>query len=155
MDFSLSCQRSGAAFGAGHERERIFNHMAKDKGLSSSEKALIAARAADSKKAVDIIIQDVRELVSVTDFFVIVTAQNNRQIEAVIDEIEEQEIKQAGVKPIGIEGAQEGFWALLDYGDFVVHVFQPEGRDYYRLEEVWNDAPTLPFKPEGDASQEG
>lgn len=129
--------------------------MAKDKGLSSSEKALIAARAADSKKAADIIIQDVRELVSVTDFFVIVTAQNNRQIEAVIDEIEEQEIKQAGVKPIGIEGAQEGFWALLDYGDFVVHVFQPEGRDYYRLEEVWNDAPTLPFEPEGERAKGG
>lgn len=129
--------------------------MAKDKGLSSSEKALIAARAADSKKAVDIVIQDVRELVSVTDFFVIVTAQNNRQIDAVIDEIEEQEVKQAGVKPIGIEGAQEGFWALLDYGDFVVHAFQPEGRDYYRLEEVWNDAPTVPFESEGDREKDG
>lgn len=129
--------------------------MAKDKGLTSSEKALIAARAADSKKASDIVIQDVRELVSVTDFFVIVTAQNNRQIDAVIDEIEEQEIKLAGVKPIGVEGAQEGFWALLDYGDFVVHVFQPEGRDYYRLEEVWNDAPVLPFESEGDREQDG
>ena len=129
--------------------------MAKDKGLPASEKALIAARAADSKKAVDIIIQDVRELMSATDFFVIVTAQNNRQIDAVIDEIEEQEVKQAGVKPIGIEGAQEGFWALLDYGDFVVHVFQPEGRDYYRLEEVWNDAPTLPFTSENTSQEEG
>ena len=129
--------------------------MTKDKGLSSSEKALIAARAADSKKAVDIIIQDVRELMSVTDFFVIVTAQNNRQIDAVIDEIEEQEVKQAGVKPLGVEGAQEGFWALLDYGDFVVHVFQPEGRDYYRLEEVWNDAPTLSFTSENTSQEEG
>lgn len=129
--------------------------MAKDKGLSSAEKALIAARAADSKKAVDIVIQDVRDLVSVTDFFVIVTAQNNRQIQAVIDEIEEQEIKQAGVKPIGIEGAQEGFWALLDFGDFVVHAFQPEGRDYYRLEEVWNDAPTIPFVSDDGRAKDG
>ncbi len=128
--------------------------MAQDKGLSSTDKALIAARAADSKKAVDIIIQDVRELMSVTDYFVIATAQNNRQIDAVIEEIEEQEVAQAGVKPIGIEGAQEGFWALLDYGDFVVHVFQPEGRDYYRLEEVWNTAPTLPFVPANEEQKE-
>lgn len=122
--------------------------MAMDKGLTSEEKALIAARAADGKKATDIIIQDVRELVGVTDFFCIVTAANNRQIDAVIDAIQEAELEQADVKPIGIEGAQEGFWALLDYGDFVVHVFQPEGRDYYRLEEIWNDAPTVDFRVE-------
>ncbi len=120
--------------------------MAIDKGLTSKEKVLIAARAADGKKATDIVIQDVRELVGVTDFFCIVTASNNRQIDAVIDAIQEAEIEQAGVKPLGIEGAQEGFWALLDYGDFVVHVFQPEGRDYYRLEEIWNDAPTVDFE---------
>lgn len=128
--------------------------MAQDKGLSSLEKVLIAARAADSKKAVDIVIQDVRELVSVTDFFVIVTAQNNRQINAVLDAVEEAEIKEAGVKPFNVEGAQEGFWALQDYGDFVVHVFQPEGRDYYRLEEIWNNAPRVPFEPADDASKE-
>lgn len=128
--------------------------MAQDKGLSSLEKVLIAARAADSKKAADIVIQDVRELVSVTDFFVIVTAQNNRQINAVLDAVEEAEIKEAGVKPFNVEGAQEGFWALQDYGDFVVHVFQPEGRDYYRLEEIWNNAPRVPFEPAGDASKE-
>lgn len=123
--------------------------MAVDKGLSSKEKALIAAHAADSKKATDIVIQDVRDLMTgVTDFLVIVTARNNRQIEAVIDAIREAEVKEAGVKPTHIEGAQEGFWALLDFGDFVVHVFQPEGRDYYRLEEIWNDAPQVEFVPE-------
>ena len=128
--------------------------MAQDKGLPSVEKALIAARAADSKKATDIMIQDVRELSSITDFFVIVTAQNNRQIDAVLDAIEEAEIKEAGVKPYSVEGAQEGFWALQDYGDFVVHVFQPAGRDYYRLEEIWNDAPLVEFVSEADAAQE-
>ena len=115
--------------------------MAKDKGLTALEKVMIAAKAADSKKATDIVIQDVRELVSVTDFFVIVTAQNNRQVAA-------------GVKPFGIEGADEGFWALLDFGDFVVHCFQPEGRDYYRLEEVWNDAPTIDFEPDEPKSED-
>lgn len=128
--------------------------MAQDKGLSSLDKVMIAARAADSKKATDILIQDVRELVGITDFFVIVTAQNNRQISAVLDAIEEAEIKEAGVKPFSVEGAQEGFWALQDYGDFVVHVFQPEGRDYYRLEEIWNDAPTVPFVSENETASE-
>ena len=129
--------------------------MAQDKGLSSLDKVMIAARAADSKKATDILNQDVRELVGITDFFVIVTAQNNRQISAVLDAIEEAEIKEAGVKPFSVEGAQEGFWALQDYGDFVVHVFQPEGRDYYRLEEIWNDAPTIPFVSENETASEG
>lgn len=128
--------------------------MAQDKGLSSLDKVMIAARAADSKKATDILIQDVRELVGITDFFVIATAQNNRQISAVLDAIEEAEIKEAGVKPFSVEGAQEGFWALQDYGDFVVHVFQPEGRDYYRLEEIWNDAPTIPFVSENETASE-
>lgn len=124
--------------------------MAKDKGLSSLEKVMIAARAADSKKATDVVIQDVRELASFTDYILIVTAQNNRQIQAVLDTIEEETIKQAGVKPFNTEGAREGFWALQDFGDFVVHVFQPEGRDYYRLEEIWNDAPVVEFIPEGE-----
>ena len=74
--------------------------MAKDKGLTALEKVMIAAKAADSKKATDIVIQDVRELVSVTDFFVIVTAQNNRQVAAVLDAIEEAEVKEAGVNPM-------------------------------------------------------
>ena len=128
--------------------------MAKDKGLSSLEKVMIAAKAADSKKATDIVIQDVRELVSVTDYFIIVTAQNNRQVAAVLDAIEEAEVKQAGVKPFSIEGAEEGFWALLDFGDFIVHCFQPEGRDYYRLEEVWTDAPTVEFVPDEPKAEE-
>ena len=128
--------------------------MAQDIGRPSSEMALIAARAADSKKAVDIMIQDVRELSGITDFFVIATAQNNRQIDAVLDAIEEAETKEAGVKPYSVEGAQEGFWALQDYGDFVVHVFQPEGRDYYRLEEIWNDAPLVDFAPVPASSEE-
>ncbi len=75
--------------------------MAQDKGLSSLDKALIAARAADGKKATDIIIQDVHDLVDVTDYFVIVTAQNNRQISAVLNAIEEEELKQAPSTPNG------------------------------------------------------
>ena len=124
--------------------------MAQDKGLTARDKVLIAARAADDKKAVDMIIQEVSDLMGETDYFLIVTAQNNRQVAAVLDNIQDEMVKQAGVKPFGIEGAEEGFWALLDYGDFIVHCFQPEGRDYYRLEEVWNDAPTIDFEAENE-----
>ncbi len=110
--------------------------------------ALIAAKAADEKKATDILVQDVRELVGVTDYFVIVTAANNRQVNAIIDEIEEQLRKQTGVKPLHREQTRDGSWELLDYGSFVVHVFQPETREYYRLEALWNDAPIVDLAQE-------
>lgn len=119
---------------------------------SSKECALIAARAADEKKATDIMVQEVKDLISVTDYFVIATAANSHQVEAIIDEIEEQERKQAGVKPLHREGTSDGLWALLDYGDFVVHVFQPETREYYRLEALWNDAPVLDLAVEAGLS---
>lgn len=110
--------------------------------------ALIAARAADEKKATDILVQDVRELVGVTDYFIIVTAANSRQVGAIVDAIEEEERKQAGEKPLHREETRDGSWELLDYGAFVVHVFQPETRDYYRLESLWNDAPIVDLAAE-------
>lgn len=115
---------------------------------TAKECALIAARAADEKKATDIMVQEVKDLISVTDYFVIATAANSRQVESIIDEIEEQERKLAGVKPLHREGTADGLWALLDYGEFVVHVFQPETREYYRLEALWNDAPIIDLAKE-------
>ena len=115
---------------------------------SAKECALIAARAADEKKATDIMVQEVKDLISVTDYFVIATAANGRQVDAIIDEIEEQERVQANVKPLHREGTTDGLWALLDYGNFVVHVFQPETREYYRLEALWNDAPVIDLAAE-------
>lgn len=112
------------------------------------ECALIAAVAADKKKAADLMVQEVGDLISVTEYFVIATAANNRQVEAIVDEIEEALRDQAGIKPIGREGTGDGVWALLDYGTIVVHVFQPEARDYYRLETLWNDAPVLDLEKE-------
>lgn len=116
---------------------------AEEKQALSREVALAAARAADEKKATDILVQDVRELVSITDYFVIVTASNARQVEAIIDEIEEALRENLQVKPNHTEDSRDGSWSLLDYGDVVVHVFMPEAREYYRLEELWNDAPVL------------
>lgn len=116
--------------------------------ITPRECALIAARAADEKKATDLMIQEVGTLISVTDYFVIATAANNRHVDAIIDAIEEAERKLAGVKPLHREGTADGLWALLDYGSFVVHVFQPETRDYYRLEDLWNDAPVVDLAKE-------
>ena len=121
---------------------------ATDKQAFARECALIAARAADEKKATDILVQDVRELVSITDYFVIVTAANSRQVDAIIGEIEDALIEQAHLKPSHTEDSRDGSWSLLDYGDVVVHVFMPEAREYYRLEELWNDAPTLDLAKE-------
>ena len=112
------------------------------------EMAIIAARAADEKKATDIIVQAVGDLISVTEYFVIVTASNSRQVGAIIDEIEEAERKQAGVHPLHREETRDGSWELLDYGGVVVHVFQPETREYYRLEALWNDAPVMDLAAE-------
>jgi ribosome-associated protein len=110
--------------------------------------AIIAAEAADSKKATDIMVQEVGDLIGVTEYFVIVTASNNRQVEAVVDEIEEQVRTRGGAKPLHIEGTSDGTWSLLDYGSFIVHVFQPETREYYRLEALWKDAPLVDLAKE-------
>ena len=111
--------------------------------LTAKDYAIIAARAADEKKAADIVVQNVGELIGVTDYFVIVTATNNRQVHAIIDAVEEAERLQAKIKPLHREETRDGSWELLDYGSIVVHVFQPETREFYRLEALWNDAPVM------------
>ena len=111
--------------------------------------ALLAAKAADEMKATDIMVQEVGGLMTATDYFVIATAQNNRQVDAIIEKVEEKVRKEGNAKPFHVEGLDEGTWALLDYGDFIVHVFQPEARDYYRLESLWNDAPIIDLKEAG------
>ena len=120
---------------------------------TSRECALIAACAADEKKATDIMVQEVGELIGVTDYFVIATASNNRQVDAIIDEIEDAVRTQAHLKPVHREGTQDGTWSLLDYGDIVVHVFQPETREYYRLEALWNDAPVIDLAEEAGLTE--
>ena len=116
---------------------------------SAREYALLAAKAADEKKATDIMVQEVGAITSMCDYFVIATAANNRQVDAIIEEIEKKLREDGGIKPASREGLQEGTWALLDYGDIVVHVFQPEARDYYRLEDLWNDCPVIDLKEAG------
>ena len=115
--------------------------------------AITAARAAAEKKATDIIVQEVRELIGVTDYFVIATANNNRQVNAIIEEVEDELREKQGIKPSHREVSPDGSWSLLDYGNIVVHVFMPETRDFYRLEALWNDAPVLDLAKEAGLTE--
>jgi len=110
---------------------------------TSEEWALIAAEAAAEKKGEDIVALNVAELLVVTDYFVIASGRTNIQVRAIAGEIEDQLRDRGGIKPIGREGESEAKWILLDYGDLVIHVFQPEERGFYRLEKLWGDAPRL------------
>jgi ribosome-associated protein len=102
----------------------------------------IAAVAAADKKGTDVVALFVGETIVVTDYFLIVTGATDRQVHAIGDAIEDA-LREADVKPIGREGERELKWLLIDYGDFVVHVFQASERDFYRLEKLWSDAPRV------------
>ncbi|HZT29151.1 MAG TPA: ribosome silencing factor [Bryobacteraceae bacterium] len=96
-------------------------------------------RAAESKKATDIRILDLTGITSFTDYFVICTGANARQIQAISDEIGLQ-MKKHGELPISVEGYQQAEWVLADYGDLLVHIFSPKSREYYDLERLWRNA---------------
>lgn len=107
--------------------------------------AQAAARAADSKKAQDIVVLDVTELSDMSDYLVICTTTSNPQTQAVLEEVKDQVSAQLSEKPFSIEGRESGHWILLDYGAVIVHIFQQDLRDYYRLEKLWGDAPQVQF----------
>ena len=100
----------------------------------------LAVSAAADKKARDLVVIDVGDLLSITDYFVICSGSSDRQVRTIADEIEVK-LKETGVRPLRTEGGLDGGWLLLDYGVFVVHVFTEEMRKYYELERLWKDAP--------------
>jgi ribosome-associated protein len=110
------------------------------------ELAELVAETLDEKKGQDIVLLDVSELLWITDTFVIVSGGSNRQVQTLAEAVEER-LKAEGVRPLRIEGKREAEWVLLDYGDVVVHVFQPATRDYYALERLWGDAPRVEWEP--------
>jgi ribosome-associated protein len=110
---------------------------------TSTERALIAARAADDKKGADVIALDVGEVMGIVDAFVITHASNKRLVRAIVDEVKLQLFERAGVKPRSVEGLDDLTWVLLDYDDLVVHVFLDETREFYGLERLWLDAPRI------------
>jgi ribosome-associated protein len=99
----------------------------------------VAAKATESKKAIDLRILDLREITSFTDFFLICSVSNSRQGQAMCDEVERQ-LKEIGELPVSIEGYDQAEWILMDYGDFIVHIFSETARAYYDLERLWRHA---------------
>jgi ribosome-associated protein len=110
--------------------------------------AVVAAQAAADKKAQDILVLDVSERLVITDCFVIASAPNERQVQAIVDNVEEK-LLAIGTKPVRREGAREGRWVLLDYVDVVVHVQHSEERSFYGLERLWKDCPRVEFVEDG------
>ncbi|MEO7017197.1 MAG: ribosome silencing factor [Leifsonia sp.] len=105
----------------------------------------LAARAADSKGAEDLVALDVSGPLPLTDIFLLATGRVERNVAAIAGEIEDQ-LNDAGVKTLRREGKAEGRWVLLDFGDLVVHVFHEEDRMYYALERLWKDCPVVPLQ---------
>ncbi|HEY6805493.1 MAG TPA: ribosome silencing factor [Pyrinomonadaceae bacterium] len=103
------------------------------------ERVLIALNAAADKKAFDVVVLDLREVASFTDFFVITTGANERQVQAISDEVYET-LKRSGSAAARVEGYKTAEWILLDYGDFIVHVFEQKARHFYDLERLWRES---------------
>jgi ribosome-associated protein len=123
-------------------RARLVRVSNEDDRLSSTTQlANRIAALADEKLATDIVILDMREVVTYTDHFVIASGRNPRQTQAIAEEIQQQ-LKREGLLARRIEGMRQGDWILLDYLDVVVHVFTPEARAYYRLEALWGEVPS-------------
>jgi ribosome-associated protein len=108
----------------------------------SLDHALAAAAAASSKQATDVVVLDVSQPLVISDYFVICSASNDRQVRAVAEEVEKV-CREHGVRPAHREGQQSANWLLLDFTDFVVHVFLEEDREFYNLERLWQDAPVV------------
>ncbi|TVR57560.1 MAG: ribosome silencing factor [Gemmatimonadales bacterium] len=104
-----------------------------------------AAELALDRKAEGVLALDLRGISSATDFFLLATGNSDIQVKAIADRIID-ELKKEGVRPNHVEGLQGGRWVLVDYVDWVVHVFHPEARDFYQLEHLWGDAPTQEFE---------
>jgi len=123
--------------------------------------AAVAAHAAADLKATDVVAIDVSEPLAITDVFVIASADNERQVNAITEEVEDK-MREAGHQPLRREGVRDGRWALLDYGDVVVHVQHDEDRGFYGLERLWKDCPQLEIdglpnadRPAGDDESDG
>ena len=108
---------------------------------------LVAAAAADDKKADETLIIDVGDVFAVSDYFVITSGSNPRQVNAIADAVEEEVKNAGGPGPVRVEGLDQREWVLMDYGAFVVHVFHREQRDFYQLERLWGDRPRVEWEP--------
>ena len=111
------------------------------------DRILLALHSAGEKKAIDPVVLDLREIASFTDYFVIFSGANERQVQAISDEVYEQ-LKKAGEPAARVEGYKTAEWILLDFGDFVVHVFEQKARQFYDLERLWRESKRVPLPAE-------
>ena len=109
-----------------------------EQSAALDERMRTALNAAGEKKAIDIVVLDLRAVASFTDYFVITNGANQRQVQAISDEVADK-LKQAGTRALRIEGYRTAEWILLDYGDFIVHVFDEKSRRFYDLERLWRE----------------
>ncbi len=107
------------------------------------DESIVAARAAEAKSGEETAVLAMGELLGLTDAFVITSGRNARQVKTIVDEVERQVGAVAGRKPVRVEGLDDARWVLMDYGDFLVHVFLDEAREFYDLEHLWADAPRV------------
>jgi ribosome-associated protein len=121
---------------------------------SLDERVLAALHAASEKKALEPVVLDLREIASFTDYFMIVSGANERQVQAISDEIYES-LKKAGHAAARVEGYKTAEWILLDYGDFVVHVFEQKARKFYDLERLWRESKRVEWPAEFNADSAG
>jgi len=105
--------------------------------------ALVAARAASAKTLESTVVLDVGDLIGITDYFIVTAGRNERQVRSIVDEVSRRVREVAGLTVRGVEGLESSQWVLLDYGDFVVHVFETGARSLYSLERLWADAPRV------------
>jgi ribosome-associated protein len=108
------------------------------------------ARAVDllfDRKANDVVLMDLRQVSTATDFFLIASGTSDTHVASIADHVVE-ELKKEGNRPLNVEGERGGRWVLIDYFSFVVHVFHPAARDFYQLERLWGDAPTVRMEPQ-------
>ncbi len=120
----------------------------------SPDLVLAAAEASAAKKAERIVILDISKLLAITDYFLICSGNTERQVATIAEEIERRLLRDRSRKPVRREGHREARWVVLDYVDFVVHVFHKDDRDYYELERLWRDAPEVPFEEEWEERDE-
>jgi ribosome-associated protein len=123
---------------AGASKKRLTGEVAK------------VVRAALDKKALDVVVLDLRHTPAFTDFFVLCSGQNQRQVKAIVDAVEEA-LRAAKVRPAHIEGYERAEWVLMDYFNFIVHVFSPQTREFYSLERLWGDAERIDVSDEPSA----
>ena len=121
-------------------------------GDELDQRIVAAVNAASEKKALNVVVLDLREIASFTDYFVITSGTNERQVQAISDEVYET-LKKAGCPAARVEGYKTAEWILLDYGDFIVHVFEEKSRKFYDLERLWRESKRVDLPP--DVRSEG